>query len=366
MTNAAYGFQGEITGLSLADVIQIKGQNRYSGCISVEYRGGNGNIYFENGNIVHVVHADQVGEEALYTILSWPGGSFSILPDLKTDTHTISGSLNFLLLEAHRRIDENTHATKMEIETDPQSETLADIPPNIHIVSLAAAKVMALGGVTYSVLSDKQNCLPIQDSSNEAKAIAKRSLLLAQSSTRLGDRLGLGNMKYMVLQNKQFGFMQLEGLSHYLSIVLEAGQSFDELKAKLWAVFSSRSRPDMEGLLHQVTATNGVLAGTLHNELGEIVATASPKTVDGEPLAEEAAALMGSLHSLQVADGLLELELVFAGGRFLIKTLSGAYISLLCLNSINKPIINMTLNLALPKLQQALLYQLKSRITGQS
>ena len=44
MAEAVSGFQGEIAGLSLADVIQIKGHNRYSGCITVEYQDHRGAI----------------------------------------------------------------------------------------------------------------------------------------------------------------------------------------------------------------------------------------------------------------------------------------------------------------------------------
>lgn len=357
MTSATYGFQGEITGLSLADVIQIKGQNRYLGCISVKYQNNNGNIYFENGEIVHAVQSDQVGEEALYTILSWPGGNFSILPDIKTDTCTISNNLNFLLLEAHRRMDENIHAIQMRPDQDLQPTNITDTPPtNMRMVSLAAAKVMALDGVIYSVLSDKQDGLPTQDNSDEANTVVLHGLQLTQASTKLGDYLGLGNLKYLILQNKQFGFMQISGTSHYLSIVLDKEQHLEDFKTKLWSVFSHRSKPDVEGLLHQITATDGVLVSAFHNNLGETVATASCKTITGKQLAKAATELIEDLHSIQLAEDLLGLELAFTGGRFLIRRLSNAYISLLCHNNINKPILNMALDLVRPKLQQALLY----------
>ena len=39
------GFDGEISGFSLADVLQLNIQNRFSGCITVESEEGSGRIF---------------------------------------------------------------------------------------------------------------------------------------------------------------------------------------------------------------------------------------------------------------------------------------------------------------------------------
>ncbi|HSR36943.1 MAG TPA: DUF4388 domain-containing protein, partial [Desulfurivibrionaceae bacterium] len=78
MADNISGFQGEIAGLSLADVIQLKGHNKYSGCITVEYRSKQGAIYFVDGDIIHAEQGGHSGEDAIYEILKWPGGTFNL------------------------------------------------------------------------------------------------------------------------------------------------------------------------------------------------------------------------------------------------------------------------------------------------
>ena len=74
MADKVSGFQGEIAGLSLADVIQLKGHNKYCGCITVEYNDQRGAIYFVDGEIIHAEQGKHSGEEAIYAILKLPPG----------------------------------------------------------------------------------------------------------------------------------------------------------------------------------------------------------------------------------------------------------------------------------------------------
>ena len=191
MADTVSGFQGEIAGLSLADVIQIKGHNRYSGCIKVEYNHNHGAIFFVDGEIIHAEQGVHSGEDAIYAILKWPGGSFSLAPEETTNICTIHCSLNFLLLEAHRRLDEennrpeesfadvieNSERRQQPREPDPE------VPQQQRTMSAPAARVMTVAAVTYAVLLDKQGH-PVQDSSQEAEALAAKGLFLANSGDR--------------------------------------------------------------------------------------------------------------------------------------------------------------------------------------
>src|SRR5919108_369740 len=96
------GFEGEISGFGLSDIIQLNAQNRFSGCIEVHYEGRRGLVFMRDGEIVHAEHGGIVGEAAFYEILSWPGGRFSLQENLATTRSTIQKSCQFLILEAHR------------------------------------------------------------------------------------------------------------------------------------------------------------------------------------------------------------------------------------------------------------------------
>ncbi len=241
MADRVNGFQGEIAGLSLADVIQLKGHNKYSGCITVEYQNQRGAIYFVDGEIIHAVQDAHNGEEAIYAILKWPGGSFSLAPEMTTNVCTIHCSLNFLLLEAHRRMDEEAHEEAQSFkdvidqsERRQQPRPSDPVPPQQRTMSAAAARVMGVSAVTYAVLLDKQG-RPVQDSSQEAEALAAKGLFLAQASIKMGELMGLGELKSAVAQTDNFDLLLYDSRQHYLSIAVKPNSRLDGVEAEIKA-----------------------------------------------------------------------------------------------------------------------------------
>lgn len=239
MADKVSGFQGEIAGLSLADVIQLKGHNKYSGCITVEYKTQRGAIYFVEGEIIHAEQGPHSGEEAIYAILKWPGGSFALAPEMTTNVCTIHCSLNFLLLEAHRRMDEEAHQDEESFkdvidqsERRQQPRQPDPAAPQQRTMSAAAARVMGVNAVTYAVLLDKQGH-PVQDDSQEAEALAAKGLFLAQSATKLGELMGLGEMRSAVAQSDNFDLLVYDSRQHYLSIAIKPNSKLDGVEAEI-------------------------------------------------------------------------------------------------------------------------------------
>lgn len=245
MAEEVSGFQGEIAGLSLADVIQIKGHNRYSGCINVAYQDKQGAIFFVDGEIIHAEQGPFSGEDAMYEILKWPGGNFSLAPETSTNICTIHCSLNFLLLEAHRRLDEENNAP-----APPPEASFADVIDNSErrkeprqpdasiqqqrTMSAAAARVMQIESITYAVLLDKQGH-PVQDNSTEAETLAAKTLFLAQTGNHLGEMLGMGELRSAVLQTQEFDLLAYDSKQHYLGIAAEAHCKIDTVEANIRA-----------------------------------------------------------------------------------------------------------------------------------
>jgi DNA-binding response OmpR family regulator len=100
------GFQGEIFGLQLADIIQLNCLSRVTTSLTVTKDGERGIIYLNEGEIVHAECGEEKGTDAFYTILSWEEGEFisdiGILPPVQT----IHQSWEHLLVEAMRRNDD--------------------------------------------------------------------------------------------------------------------------------------------------------------------------------------------------------------------------------------------------------------------
>lgn len=99
-------FQGSLTELHLPDIIQLISVSGKTGVFHLEDGDVRGEIFLNEGQIVHAQVEDQTGEEAVYTLGTWRRGDFRFEPDVETEFRTISKSNTNLLMEAARRLDE--------------------------------------------------------------------------------------------------------------------------------------------------------------------------------------------------------------------------------------------------------------------
>ena len=76
-TVAASGFDGDVQGLSLVDLVQLACIEGYDRKLVVQSGKNNGTIYFADSEIIHAEFGEVSGAEAFYTIMSWPSGTFS-------------------------------------------------------------------------------------------------------------------------------------------------------------------------------------------------------------------------------------------------------------------------------------------------
>jgi len=221
------GFKGSVAGLSLTDVLQLKGHNRYSGAITVEYGESRGIIYFADGEIIHAEQGGQSGEDAIYNIIKWPGGSFDIHPEMISNVCTIHYRTDALLLDALRRLDEENAGT---VGTRTSASTQSITPR--RTMSKIAARLMQIPTITYAVLLDKQGSA-IQDSSLEATSLSAKGAFLARVGNQLGDLLGLGEIKAAAVHTSGFHLLMYDSKQHYLSIAVKPECNLDTAEAEI-------------------------------------------------------------------------------------------------------------------------------------
>jgi len=112
------GFEGTISEFQLTDLIQMNCLGRMTTALYIEHEGTQGEIYFDEGNIVHAKYDNVEGEEAFYEILSWEGGNFTVEREKAPPKETIIKGWQSVLLEGMKRLDENSPTYQMEKETD--------------------------------------------------------------------------------------------------------------------------------------------------------------------------------------------------------------------------------------------------------
>lgn len=227
MADNVNGFQGAVAGLSLTDVIQLKGHNKYTGCITVIYGNSEGVIYFADGEIIHAVQGNETGEEAIYQIIKWPGGSFNIHPEMTSNVCTIHYRTDFLLMEALRRLDEERAGGG----TDPGAGVGPSVTPR-RTMSKVAARLQEINGVTYAVLLDKEG-IPLQDTSIEATSLATKGLFLATTGNKLGELMGLGDIKAAAVHTREFHLLMYDSKQHYLSIAVKPEFNLEHVEGEI-------------------------------------------------------------------------------------------------------------------------------------
>jgi hypothetical protein len=102
----AEGFKGNLAQLSLLDILRMLSSGHRSGRLEVHNAGKSGQLYLENGIIVHAVSGAQLGERAVYTLMGWLEGDFSFMPDVPSPERSIETTTEQLLLEAARQAEQ--------------------------------------------------------------------------------------------------------------------------------------------------------------------------------------------------------------------------------------------------------------------
>lgn len=97
---------GELSDLSLAELIEFFCNQRRTGRLKVIYPVGPGYFYLQAGSVVHARIGELRGIEAVYYALTLPNASFTFSPAFEAPEHTINQPWASVALEGLRRMDE--------------------------------------------------------------------------------------------------------------------------------------------------------------------------------------------------------------------------------------------------------------------
>lgn len=101
-------FAVSLTCLSALDIIQLKCLSNASLVLQVTSPKGVGQIFFEDGQIIHAETDHSQSEAAFEEILRWKGGRIKEMPAATNPPRTIDTGWQGLLLNVAQRIDESS------------------------------------------------------------------------------------------------------------------------------------------------------------------------------------------------------------------------------------------------------------------
>lgn len=136
------GFSGAISLPLLPDLVQIYTLSMATGALSIRRGVDAGTIWFERGEIVHAECGALSGEAAVYELLAWQSGAFSLDTSARTQARTIEAKWQTLLLEGCRLLDEAARQPETAVSDSqlaPARAYLARLVPLVRDVSVAIA-----------------------------------------------------------------------------------------------------------------------------------------------------------------------------------------------------------------------------------
>jgi DNA-binding response OmpR family regulator len=134
-------FTGRLSDMSIADLVQTVDVSRKSGVIHLERDDrARGEIYVRDGKVIDAESGRHTGERALYRLLLWHDGRFTM--ELKTvhRKEAIDRGNQAVLLEGMRRLDEWNRLCEelpplrsvVEVVYDRFAERLGDVPDSVN------------------------------------------------------------------------------------------------------------------------------------------------------------------------------------------------------------------------------------------
>ncbi len=225
---------GEIVGLGLSDVIQINSQNRFSGCIAIESTGGNGLLFFRDGEIIHAEQGGRTGEEAFYDILEWPPGRFRLQPNVTTTRSTIQKSAQHLLLDAHRVLDERRAGRPAAGAPAGAGGTRRQPMRSSEVLE----KLRRIPGGDYAALHGKDGS-QVGDDSYEAEVLGGQAMFLSMIGNQLGNIFQAGAILSAAVHGTKNHLLLFATKSHFLSVLVKGDVQPGPVEAEVRKVLSS-------------------------------------------------------------------------------------------------------------------------------
>jgi CheY-like chemotaxis protein len=154
------GFRGVLRRVGLQDVLQMECLARNSSVLKIHAGGAHGMIFVKEGQIIHAQCGSRTGEDAFNYLLGLTGGEFDVQPFTMPPMQSISGSWEFLLMEAARKRDELGTITPPPGHTDSGFPTPTPPPPGERHTPVIVPVIEA-GAPTMDVpLTGDRNAVP--------------------------------------------------------------------------------------------------------------------------------------------------------------------------------------------------------------
>lgn len=141
------GFQGQINGATLSDLVQMECLSGIKRVVRVTSGHHSGHFYFRDGSLVHAATRSLVGEAAALEMLSWNEGSFEPVDREWPPKDSISCTWQSLVLRAAQIQDERQAQRVVALREDGRQRGSGAV--NIGEIMELQATPLEIGGHVF-------------------------------------------------------------------------------------------------------------------------------------------------------------------------------------------------------------------------
>lgn len=156
MRSRTYVLAGDLSAMSFPDLVGIIEMSRRTGVVSIVSPTVVGEVYFDEGRVVHARCANLAGEDAFYAFVADLDGHFEFAPGLPDDCpRTIHAGTTALIMEGARRFDD-ARRTLSANDAEPSAISVrhgTEAPPS------SVAAVVPAPVATPSLVSSVEHAL---------------------------------------------------------------------------------------------------------------------------------------------------------------------------------------------------------------
>ncbi len=129
-------FQGTLSDLHLADIIQLKCMAGSSAALQFTGpKGEKARVYFDAGQVRHATAPGKEGVAAFNEIVSWKGGQISEVSGAPASPRTINLDWQMLLMDAVRDMDETRHRSSLSVKRKTSTRKVLVIDDSLMLLS---------------------------------------------------------------------------------------------------------------------------------------------------------------------------------------------------------------------------------------
>jgi len=111
-------FTGDLSQIRLLDILNLLNLENKTGKVTLKRGSAVGEIFVENGKIIHGAAESSLGEEAVYLMMTWMIGKFSYAPDVLPESRTINTPTDQILSQGVQQVQEWSRIRKAIPSTD--------------------------------------------------------------------------------------------------------------------------------------------------------------------------------------------------------------------------------------------------------